>query len=58
MKFSSVRFPDKEAGQYPMAYVTRKVESNLSEKQVIEFISKQVYSVITIYFVVVIIKSW
>ncbi|CAN6908956.1 unnamed protein product [Brassica oleracea] len=53
-----IPFPDKEAGQYPMAYVTRKVESNLSEKQVIEFISKQVYSVITIYFVVVIIKSW
>ncbi|KAF2553579.1 hypothetical protein F2Q68_00035439, partial [Brassica cretica] len=52
-----IPFPDKEAGQYPMAYVTRKVESNLSEKQVIEFISKQVYSVITIYFVVVIIKS-
>uniref|UniRef100_A0A0D3D7T5 AMP-dependent synthetase/ligase domain-containing protein n=1 Tax=Brassica oleracea var. oleracea TaxID=109376 RepID=A0A0D3D7T5_BRAOL len=37
-----IPFPDKEAGQYPMAYVTRKVESNLSEKQVIEFISKQV----------------
>nr|VDC97993.1 unnamed protein product [Brassica rapa] len=36
-----IPFPDKEAGQYPMAYVTRKVESNLSEKQVIEFISKQ-----------------
>ncbi|XP_056845090.1 OPC-6:CoA ligase isoform X3 [Raphanus sativus] len=37
-----IPFPDKEAGQYPMAYVTRKVESILSEKQVIEFISKQV----------------
>jgi len=35
-------FPDKEAGQYPMAYVVRKHESNLSEKQVIDFISKQV----------------
>ncbi|KAL9306788.1 putative AMP-dependent synthetase/ligase, AMP-binding enzyme domain-containing protein [Arabidopsis thaliana] len=37
-----IPFPDKEAGQYPMAYVVRKHESNLSEKQVIDFISKQV----------------
>ncbi|KAF8113698.1 hypothetical protein N665_0046s0047 [Sinapis alba] len=37
-----IPFPDKEAGEYPMAYVTRKVESNLSEIQVIDFISKQV----------------
>ncbi|CAA7020119.1 unnamed protein product [Microthlaspi erraticum] len=37
-----IPFPDKEAGEYPMAYVTRKPESNLSEKQVIDFISKQV----------------
>ncbi|KAJ0257466.1 4-coumarate--CoA ligase-like 3 [Hirschfeldia incana] len=37
-----IPFPDKEAGQYPMAYVTRKPESNLSEKRVIDFISKQV----------------
>ncbi|ESQ34747.1 hypothetical protein EUTSA_v10007272mg [Eutrema salsugineum] len=37
-----IPFPDKEAGQYPMAYVARKLESNLSEKQVIDFISKQV----------------
>ncbi|KAF8113697.1 hypothetical protein N665_0046s0046 [Sinapis alba] len=37
-----IPFPDKEAGQYPMAYVTRKLESDLSEKQIIEFISKQV----------------
>ncbi|CAN7042306.1 unnamed protein product [Brassica oleracea var. botrytis] len=37
-----IPFPDKEAGQYPMAYVTRKLGSNLSEKQVIDFISKQV----------------
>ncbi|KAF2557081.1 hypothetical protein F2Q68_00013737 [Brassica cretica] len=36
-----IPFPDKEAGQYPMAYVTRKLGSNLSEKQVIDFISKQ-----------------
>uniref|UniRef100_M4EAL4 Uncharacterized protein n=1 Tax=Brassica campestris TaxID=3711 RepID=M4EAL4_BRACM len=37
-----IPFPDKEAGQYPMAYVTRTLGSNLSEKQVIDFISKQV----------------
>ncbi|CAN7050660.1 unnamed protein product [Brassica rapa subsp. trilocularis] len=36
-----IPFPDKEAGQYPMAYVTRKIESNLSEKQIIDFVSKQ-----------------
>lgn len=38
----SQRFPDKEAGPYPMAYVARKPHSNLSEKQVTDFISKQV----------------
>ncbi|EOA40062.1 hypothetical protein CARUB_v10008755mg [Capsella rubella] len=37
-----IPFPDKEAGQYPMAYVVRVSESNLSEKQIIDFISKQV----------------
>ncbi|XP_056845091.1 OPC-6:CoA ligase isoform X5 [Raphanus sativus] len=37
-----IPFPDKEAGQYPMAYVTRKLESDLSEKQIIDFISKQI----------------
>uniref|UniRef100_A0A1J3CCC4 4-coumarate--CoA ligase-like 4 n=1 Tax=Noccaea caerulescens TaxID=107243 RepID=A0A1J3CCC4_NOCCA len=37
-----IPFPDREAGEYPMAYVTRKPESNLSEKQVIDFVSKQV----------------
>ncbi|CAF1981963.1 BnaC07g15330D [Brassica napus] len=36
-----IPFPDKEAGQYPMAYVTRKLESDLSEKQIIDFVSKQ-----------------
>ncbi|XP_010459732.1 PREDICTED: 4-coumarate--CoA ligase-like 4 [Camelina sativa] len=37
-----IPFPDKEAGQYPMAYVVRMSESKLSEKQIIDFISKQV----------------
>ncbi|KAG7543726.1 AMP-dependent synthetase/ligase [Arabidopsis thaliana x Arabidopsis arenosa] len=37
-----IPFPDKEAGQYPMAYVARKSGSNLCEKKVIDYISKQV----------------
>ncbi|CAN8292251.1 unnamed protein product [Cochlearia groenlandica] len=37
-----IPFPDKEAGQCPMAYVARYPESDLSERQVIDFISKQV----------------
>ncbi|KAL1209393.1 4-coumarate--CoA ligase-like 8 [Cardamine amara subsp. amara] len=37
-----IPFPDREAGQYPMAYVVRKPESNVCEKQLIDFISKQV----------------
>ncbi|EOA23751.1 hypothetical protein CARUB_v10016963mg [Capsella rubella] len=37
-----IPFPDKEAGQYPMAYIARRPESNLCERRVIEYISKQV----------------
>ncbi|KAF2589317.1 hypothetical protein F2Q70_00040260 [Brassica cretica] len=37
-----IPFPDKEAGQCPMAYISRKPESDLSQKQVINFISEQV----------------
>lgn len=37
-----VRFPDKEVGQYPMAYVVRKSASNLSENAVMDFIAKLV----------------
>ncbi|KAF8112401.1 hypothetical protein N665_0064s0034 [Sinapis alba] len=37
-----IPIPDKEAGQCPMAFVQRKPERDLSEKQVIDFISKQV----------------
>jgi hypothetical protein len=36
------RYPDKEAGQYPMAYVVRKTGSNLSETQVMDFVAEQV----------------
>lgn len=36
------RFPDEKVGQYPMAYVVRKAGSNLSEKDVMEFVGKQV----------------
>ncbi|KAL0904916.1 hypothetical protein M5K25_027080 [Dendrobium thyrsiflorum] len=37
-----IPFPDKEVGQYPMAYVVRKAGSGLSEKAVMEFVGKQV----------------
>lgn len=36
------RYPDKEVGQFPMAYVVRKTGSFLSEMSVMEFVSKQV----------------
>ncbi|KAJ3681943.1 hypothetical protein LUZ60_014516 [Juncus effusus] len=34
--------PDKDVGQFPMAYIVRKSGSNLSESQVMEFVAKQV----------------
>ncbi|XP_024627525.1 4-coumarate--CoA ligase-like 5 isoform X2 [Medicago truncatula] len=37
-----IPYPDKEAGQYPMAYVVRKDGSNISESQVMEFVAGQV----------------
>ncbi|XP_020582501.1 4-coumarate--CoA ligase-like 4 isoform X2 [Phalaenopsis equestris] len=37
-----IPFPDKEAGQYPMAYIVRKAGSGLSEAAVMEFVGKQV----------------
>lgn len=36
------RFPDREVGQFPMAYIVRKKGSNLSEREVMEFVAKQV----------------
>lgn len=36
------RYPDEEAGQIPMAFVVRKPGSNITEAQVIDFISKLV----------------
>jgi hypothetical protein len=35
-------YPDKEAGQYPMAYVVRKDGISISESQVMEFVAGQV----------------
>ncbi|TMW91517.1 hypothetical protein EJD97_014257, partial [Solanum chilense] len=37
-----IPFPDKEAGQFPMAYVVRKTGSTISESAVMDFIAKQV----------------
>jgi OPC-8:0 CoA ligase-1 len=37
-----IPFPDKDVGQFPMAYVVRKSGSNLSENAVMEFIAKLV----------------
>ncbi|XP_004499325.1 probable CoA ligase CCL5 [Cicer arietinum] len=39
-----IPYPHKEAGQIPMAYVVRKAESNIAEKQVMDFIAGQVAS--------------
>ncbi|KAL3845380.1 hypothetical protein ACJIZ3_002783 [Penstemon smallii] len=37
-----IPYPDKDVGQFPMAYVARKSGSTLSESGVMEFIAKQV----------------
>ncbi|KAK3150392.1 hypothetical protein QOZ80_3AG0232590 [Eleusine coracana subsp. coracana] len=37
-----IPFPDREVGQFPMAYVVRKKGSNLSDREVMEFVAKQV----------------
>nr|XP_043629795.1 probable CoA ligase CCL5 [Erigeron canadensis] len=37
-----IPFPDKDVGQFPMAYVVRKNGSNLSDKEIMDFVSKQV----------------
>lgn len=37
-----IPYPDKEAGQVPMAYVVRKTGNNLSDKAVMNFVAKQV----------------
>ncbi|XP_055811689.1 probable CoA ligase CCL5 [Solanum dulcamara] len=37
-----IPFPDKEVGQFPMAYVVRKSANTISESAVMDFIAKQV----------------
>ncbi|XP_016466127.1 putative CoA ligase CCL5 [Nicotiana tabacum] len=37
-----IPFPDKDVGQFPMAYVVRKSGSTMSESAVMDFIAKQV----------------
>lgn len=36
------RFPDKDVGQFPMAYVVRKPGSAVTQSGVMDFIAKQV----------------
>lgn len=37
-----IPFPDKNVGQFPMAYVVRRSGNNLSEKDIMDFVFKQV----------------
>nr|GMC54757.1 4-coumarate--CoA ligase-like 5 [Ipomoea batatas]GME04205.1 4-coumarate--CoA ligase-like 5 [Ipomoea batatas] len=37
-----IPFPDKDVGQFPMAYVVRKTGSRISENAVMDFVGKQV----------------
>ncbi|XP_031490925.1 probable CoA ligase CCL5 [Nymphaea colorata] len=37
-----IPFPDKEVGQYPVAYVVRKAGTSVSEDVIIKFVAKQV----------------
>ncbi|CAK9317632.1 unnamed protein product [Citrullus colocynthis] len=37
-----IPYPDKEVGQYPMAYVVRKGGSDISHEDVMQFVAKQV----------------
>lgn len=42
MDVAVIPFPDKEAGQVPMAYIVRKPGGTLSESSVINFVAQQV----------------
>lgn len=37
-----IPYPDKEVGQFPMAYVVRKASSTLSKSAIMDFVTKQV----------------
>lgn len=37
-----IPFPDKDAGQVPMAYVVRKTKGSLSDSEIMNFVAKQV----------------
>lgn len=41
------RYPDEEAGHIPIAFVVRKQGSTFTESEVIDFMSKRVWSVIS-----------
>jgi len=40
------RFPDKAAGQVPMAYIVQKPGNTLSEISVIDFVTQQVFCIV------------
>lgn len=57
-----IRYPDKEAGQIPLAYVVRKAGSSISENQVMDFVAGQVclqhFSTIATFFFFQMLDSW
>ena len=42
MLLKNDRYPDEEAGQVPMAFVTKRSGSGVDESQIKDFIAKQV----------------
>ncbi|KAG6521803.1 hypothetical protein ZIOFF_018936 [Zingiber officinale] len=41
--YLTVRYPDEEAGQIPLAFVVRQPGSTITEEEVIDFVRKQVH---------------
>ncbi|PIA33671.1 hypothetical protein AQUCO_04000023v1 [Aquilegia coerulea] len=41
-----VPYPDEEAGEIPMGFVVRQQDNNINETQIIDFIAKQVTSIV------------
>lgn len=45
---SNYKYPDKEAGELPMAIVVKQAQSTLSEAEVMHFVASQVLSCLII----------